>query len=358
MTGDLSRTLRVLIFRVGSLGDTLVALPAFRLIVNAYPNAERRLLTCISDNHKATPVQSILDGTGFVHGYYDYSTGTKKIKEMMRLARQIRKWKPNILIYLMEPKGLHRTLRDAAYFKWGCGIPHILGLPVSRDRRRVQPLDDTGRVEWEANRLVRCLTGLGEVNPEAPAFYRLALTEQERSAANLALRLLPDGIPVISASIGSKWRVNDWEDANWSELLRKLCDMYPDHALVMVGAKIEYHRSQRLLDHWSGPSLNLCGDLSPRESAAILQRAGIFIGHDSGPMHLAASVGTRCVAIFSARNPPGEWFPLGEGHQVLYHQVPCYGCKLDICTKYNKRCILSIRVDEVIEAVRRILGDR
>lgn len=357
MVDDFLKTKRVFIFRVGSLGDALVALPAFHLIAKTYPNAERRLLTYLSDNHKATPVQSILEGTGFVHGCYDYSAGTKTIRGIMRLSRQIRAWKPEVLIYLMGPKGLHRTLRDAAYFKWVCGIPHIIGLPISRDKREVQPLGKTGRVEREANRLVRCLGKLGDVDPDDTAFYRLRLTEEERNTANRKVDALPEKMPVISVSIGAKCSVKDWEDANWTELLIKLGGMYPAHALVMIGAKVERQRSEKLLHNWRGPALNLCGELSPRESAAVLQKADIFIGHDSGPMHLAASVGTRCVAIFSSRNLPGEWFPLGEGHQILYHQVPCSGCKLEVCRRYNKRCILSIRVNEVVEAVKRILED-
>jgi ADP-heptose:LPS heptosyltransferase len=57
---------------------------------------------------------------------------------------------------------------------------------------------------------------------------------------------------------------------------------------------------------------------TPRESAALLARAAAFIGLDSGPMHLAASVGTPVVAIFSTQNPPGAWFPVGRRHRILY----------------------------------------
>ena len=73
--------------------------------------------------------------------------------------------------------------------------------------------------------------------------------------------------------------------------------------------------------------MNLCGLLNPRESAAALKMAKIFVGHDSGPMHLAASVGIPCVAIFSARNKPGVWFPYGNQHKVVYHPIDCYGCE-------------------------------
>jgi ADP-heptose:LPS heptosyltransferase len=70
-------------------------------------------------------------------------------------------------------------------------------------------------------------------------------------------------------------------------------------------------------------------------------------------MHLAASVGTVCVSIFSARNRPGIWFPFGNAHEVIYHKTDCFGCNLEVCTIEKKKCILSISVDEVVAAARR-----
>jgi hypothetical protein len=63
------------------------------------------------------------------------------------------------------------------------------------------------------------------------------------------------------------------------------------------------------------------------------------------------------VAIFSARNPPGQWFPRGRGHQVLYHRTECFNCGLSVCRQYAKRCILGISVEEVVRAVGRVLGE-
>ena len=64
--------------------------------------------------------------------------------------------------------------------------------------------------------------------------------------------------------------------------------------------------------------LNLCGDVTPRLSALVIDRAKIFMGHDSGPMHLAASVGTPSVSVFSRHAKPGIWFPLGAHNRVFY----------------------------------------
>ncbi len=70
---------------------------------------------------------------------------------------------------------------------------------------------------------------------------------------------------------------------------------------------------------------------------------------------IVAAVGTPCVTIFSACNKPGVWFPYGRRHKVIYHQTECYGCGLDTCEHEGKRCITSIEVKDVFEAVKKIL---
>ena len=58
------------------------------------------------------------------------------------------------------------------------------------------------------------------------------------------------------------------------------------------------------------------------------------------------------MAIFSSQAPPGEWFPRGPNHRVIYHKTECSGCRLIDCPVHQKKCILSISVGEVAEAVR------
>jgi len=125
--------------------------------------------------------------------------------------------------------------------------------------------------------------------------------------------------------------------------------------LVMVGVAAESDVSDQAAADWKGPKLNLCGKLTPRETGAVLKHARAFLGQDSGPMHLATSVRVPCVAVFSARNKPGIWFPNGSGHRVIYHQTPCYGCGLEFCEQFAKACITSVTVDEVLGAVESVL---
>jgi ADP-heptose:LPS heptosyltransferase len=88
--------------------------------------------------------------------------------------------------------------------------------------------------------------------------------------------------------------------------------------LVMVGAADERALCEDLAPLWKGPVLNLCGTLSPRETAAALRHCKLLVCHDSGPMHLAATQQTRCIALFGNYNRPRKWYPFGSGHRVVY----------------------------------------
>jgi ADP-heptose:LPS heptosyltransferase len=161
---------------------------------------------------------------------------------------------------------------------------------------------------------------------------------------------------MIAMSIGTKVDVKDWGDDNWKVLLRELSKRLPHWGLVAVGAPVEHDQSAGVLAAWHGLSVNLCGKLSVRESAAVLEGMRLFICHDSGPMHLAAAVGTPCAAIFSARSLPGAWFPYGTGHTVFYKQTDCAGCRLDVCLEFKKKCIAAITVAEVEAGILSMLS--
>jgi hypothetical protein len=84
----------VLIYRLGSLGDTVVALPCLHLVARTYPNAQRVLLTNFPVNSKAPAAAAVLGGTGLVHGYMRYTVGTRRVGELLRLAWLIRRFSP------------------------------------------------------------------------------------------------------------------------------------------------------------------------------------------------------------------------------------------------------------------------
>lgn len=341
---------RVLVYRLGSLGDTLVSLPAMNVVARAFPNAERRLLTNFPIAQKAPPSAAVFENTGLVHSYERYEIGLRNPLKLLGLVWRIRRWKPDALVYLAPPRGLDVARRDLSFFKMA-GVRNFYGLPLTTDLQECRTLAD-GTTEREGDRLSRTVADLG--TPEEGS-YLLRFTPTETAKAAEILAPL-DGRPFFAISLGTKLQTNDWGVENWKALLARLAVQYPEHGLVATGAKDDLESTNYVLAGWNGasnvPSLNLCGAIAPRESGAIFNRAAVYLGHDSGPLHLAAASGARCVGIFSARNPAGKWWPYGEGHQIHYHRVSCSPCGLDVCIAEGKRCLLSIHVDEVMNSVK------
>jgi heptosyltransferase-3 len=356
-----SSTKRVLIYRLGSLGDTVVALPAYHLIAGAFPNAERRLLTNFPVDAKAPPAAAILENTDLIHGYFRYAAKTRNPRELLALWWKLFRWRPEVLIYMGPSRGVKTAFRDEKFFRL-CGISRIIGVPLTEDMQKSRWQGSEQALEPEASRLVRNLAQLGDTDLDAPESWDLHLTQTEQTSAGEILKPALDAPdrPILAVSVGTKVQSKDWGRDNWRALLHRLAALYPNYALALCGAGEESDASEFAAAGWrensQSPVINLCGLLTPRESAAAISRARLFIGHDSGPMHLAAAVQTPCVAIFAARNKPRVWFPYGKQHRVLYHQTDCWGCGLETCIVEKKKCLTSITVDEVVTEVRALLG--
>jgi len=343
---------RILVYRLGSLGDTCVALPALRIVRQAYPEARVTLFTNLPVSEKTAPAVALLEGMGLVDDYLAYPVGVRDIWALARLLWRLRRRRFQVAVNLTAWRGEFALRRDARLFRL-CGIRRRLGF--KEEEARALRFDAAGQAEHEAKRLLRRVAELGQADLADQRWYNLDLTTEELQRAGIELNKGGINGDYLAFSLGTKVSTNDWEQQNWRQLIRVLGGAYPRLGCVFVGAAGEAERVRDCLEDWPGPKLNLCGQTSPRGSATTLAAARVFVGHDSGPMHLAAAVGTPCVAIFSARNPPGQWFPLGQGHEVLYHKVSCALCGLDECLVEQKRCIRGVTVDEVVAAVMRQL---
>lgn len=347
---------RVLIYRLGSIGDSVVALPSLNLIARSFPRAERILLTNIQNNRKAAPMSDIIAPAGLIHSSITYPLGTRNIKALWRLRSRIAQSAPQALVYLTKPRGTVTVFRDVLFF-FLCGIPKLIGVPFLPSQQKVLAIEKGRIYESEANRLARCLKYLGKIDTKDPKLWDLKLSSNEMATAKDLLNQKLNSNVFITASVGTKVKTKDWGKDNWYQLLSLVSSRFPDLGLALIGSYDERLRCDYVARGWRGPKLNLAGAASPRESAAVMAKSVLFLGHDSGPMHLAAAAGVSCVAIFSSRNKPGEWYPAGNGHTILYNYVDCLGCNRMRCIDRNSMCIKSISVDKVFSTVRGKLKD-
>jgi ADP-heptose:LPS heptosyltransferase len=347
---------RILIFRTGSLGDTVVALPAFHLIARAFPDSHRTILANlpVGIGKKEAPIASVLAASGLVDEFISYDVHTRSIRDLLALASRIRALKFDAVVYLMPQRNLRSLVRDRLFFGLG-GISRVIGLNYGSNYHAHLKLPGEDRFESEASRLLRNLSAIGAADIDDPAMWDLGLNSEEREQVRAMIRGWRGSGRFIAASVGTKVDTNHWGIDRWQHWAAAQSTPDPEIGLVLIGAPDEIQESASIAQCWNGPVLNLCGKLTPRQSAALLEMARIYVGHDSGPMHLAAAVGVPCVAIFSARWQPGIWFPRGNEHRVLYRKTPCCGCKRTTCEEFDKMCIRAITVDDVVAATRELM---
>jgi heptosyltransferase-3 len=309
----------LVIFRIGSIGDAVVSVPCFHAIARAFPQHRKVLLTNTIDMARASSVESILHGTGLIDETVYFPRGRSKVRNSVAIARRLRSLAPEALVYLAPRTTGLQVYRDLLFFR-AAGIARVIGAPLGIGVRECRIDPATGELEYEAQRLARTLGSAIPVDLTLPS-WDLRLGPQELATASKHLANLPGPQTVLALSPGARIPAKDWGEERWAALIRLLQVRLPDISLVFVGAPDERPLAQRLAEIWTGASLNLCGELTPRESAAVLARCSVLACHDSGPMHLAASQGTPCVALFGNYNLPRQWFPYGAGHVVIHEPL-------------------------------------
>jgi heptosyltransferase III len=316
MDRSLSEKPCLVIFRIGSVGDTVVSLPCFHAIARKFPGHRRILLTNAVDSVRASSAESIINGTGLVHETLYFPVGRGKLRYSVALASKLRRLNADALIHLTPRTTALQVYRDLIFFRTA-GIRKIIGAPLRAGLRDCQVDPVSGELEYEAERLTRQLRPAVEVSLQQ-SDWDLRFTAAEQATARQKLLGLAGLRPLVALAPGARIPAKDWGAGCWEALIRLLQTRMPDISLVFVGAPDERKLAESLCQLWPGAMLNLCGDLTPRESAAVLSRCDLLICHDSGPMHLAASQGTRCIALFGNFNRPRQWFPYGAGHVVIH----------------------------------------
>ena len=352
----MSRT--VLVYRIGQLGDTLVALPAIAEIHRRHP-ADRLVL--VTDRHAGQPRYTssweVLGPTGWFNGvvyYHPAPTMLRKVLTGTRLFFKLKRLRPRVVYDLAPERNAAQIRRDRRFFTRLVGVHTYFGgqpLPkFGKDRNGSLP-----RIEPEWKRLLRIIGVEDEF-----ASFRLPIPDS--ALRNVARCFARRGIgaksPAIAIGPGSKMPSKRWPLDRFRELGLRILAANPERRLIVLGDRDDAPLGELLCRDWGRRTYNFAGSFSVYESAAALARCEGYVGNDTGTMHLAAMVGTPCVALFSARDYPGQWEPYGAGHVVLRHETDCAGCMLETCTVRNNECINRISVEEVQIAIRSIVSGR
>ena len=350
----------ILIYRIGQLGDTIVALPAIWAIRRHFPTAHLALLSDTHGNETYVSAQSVFPQDGLFDKWLTYPAkyeGTS-LRGMFDLLVELRRNKFDTLVYLAPRRRTpSQVQRDLVFFRMA-GIHTFIGhrgFEILSKKDSNKPLV---KLQHEADHLLFRLSLTGIPVPDfGCGEMDLKLTSIEREAGrswmmnhsdNNSGRCLPVGIGPGSKKPSKVWPVENYVELG--KILIREFNLFP----VVFGGKEDIALANHLIAQW-GRGECAAGQMTVRESAAALSYCRVFIGNDSGAMHLAAAVGTTCIVAFSAQFHPGAWYPYGEGHVVLREYVSCEGCMLDECNR-GMDCLKAISVKKMVDASFAVLS--
>lgn len=348
--------MRVLVFRIGQLGDTLVAVPALRVVRTQFPGAHVTLLCDASVGPKSVTPASVLQGTGLIDESIIYQPVRRdrgnnlgQFAEVLRLWRKIAFGGFDLLVYLPpSARSPLRILRDRILF-FSTGIPRSIGFKASRHAT----IDaDPAEADWILARLERDglpIPAAGKGDASLP----VSESELRQFSAWSAAAGFDSQARWIAVGAGTKMPAKQWPAERYAEVLKSLNLRYGLRPLIL-GSPDERAVGNQILQT-VGTGLNACGELSVKGSLAALERCVLYLGNDTGTMHLAAAVKRPCVAVFSFRVTRTSWYPYGVPSRVLRHDVPCKGCGLSVCTENANRCLAGIGTGEVLAACEDLL---
>lgn len=123
--------------------------------------------------------------------------------------------------------------------------------------------------------------------------------------------------------------------------------------VVLTGSESEHDLIESVRTAMGVPSISFCGALELAEMAALIERAPLLIANNTGPVHLAAAVGTPVVDLYALTNP--QHTPWAVPHRVLNHEVPCRHCYKSVCPEGHHDCLRRVEPAQVVTASLELL---
>jgi len=341
---------RFLIMKSGLLGDTLVSLPALHCLRSAFRDAHITYVwQQLPSKSVATP-PDILRDSGLVDRFIGYSIEGnywQRNLAIVKLFLSLRINQYDIGIVLEAP---FWPATRKSFLRWS-GIPLVVGPDGRQEKIYRSPDGNLPQVEHIADSLVSVLRPIVSKLPGLQdGIFRLPLSNAEQiDAVNWCCsRGWRQNGTLVAFAPGSNMASKRWPLESFAAVGRHLIDEFGIMPIV-VGGPDDRDRAVQLITRW-GIGINATGELSVRQGVAVLAQCRLFVGNDTGTMHMAVAAGVRCVAIFASIDMPGRWSPYGAGHHIFRLNVPCSGCLLRECDMGDQHCIRLISATEVTRA--------
>lgn len=336
---------RICIIKPSALGDVVQTLPLLPMLKERFPRAEiswviNSQFASLLEGHPALDHVIPFDRQG------GWSAWPPLLKDLRRRNFDL----------VFDLQGLFRT----AMMTWATGAPVRIGLETARELSHLschQLIPDSGKQVPAYNRVWRVAEalGMGSLGRETV----IAIREEDRRKVNQQLSRLTR--PFLAIQPGAQWLTKRWPVEKFAEVAVKAARML-ELDIVLIGAPSERPLAQQLqlqiqTEKQDARVVNLAGETSLKQLAALMERAEILLTNDSGPMHLAAGLKVPLVGVFTSTSARRSGPPPSPLTRLVSTESACQACYKKRCPKSGTAhlaCQQGLEVDRVWEAVHQL----
>ena len=346
--------MRVLIVKASALGDIINALPVLDYLKQSSPGIE-------IDWVVEEQFSQILEGNPLLSQLH--LVRTKAWRKQPFAAQTFR-----------EIGQLKQTLRERDYdlvfdiqgnlksgvICWASGCSDRIGFEREDLQESLNALFTTRRIplrrqDYHVTEKYLRLVSI----PFARDFRAMTLTSsiqtspEENANAEILLATLSDGL-VFLFQYGTTWQTKFWSEKSWIELGRAVLDRFPESSILFPWGNDGERAAVVRIASGIGPGSRVLERYSLKGLTALLKKVDLVVGGDTGPVHLAAAVGTPTVSFYRASDGKASG-PRGERHVVIQSPMHCTRCFRTRCDQ-DAQCRETIKVQTVLAGVDALLA--
>jgi len=353
---------RVLLIRLRLIGDVVLSTPVIRALRRAFPDAT---LTYLVERDAAAVVAGNRDLDRIIA--VERTRGLQRVLDDAKLAWQLRRDRYDVVIDMHGgPRSSWLALATGAGQRIGYDMPgrqwmYTRTIPRARELRPRHSVLN----QWDL------LAGIEGWPGDAadPARDAVAMPIDPEADRRIVVRLRSAGVApghqliVLHVSASNPFR--RWPEPAFAEVVASLVSQSPDRRVILSSGPSDRLAADRivaaaraLLPAAARSQVIDFGEFDLAELRALVERSVLFIGGDTGPLHVAATTATPIVAIYGptlpARSTPWR-NPSIPSESIEIAGLPCRPCDQRVCAPGDYRCLTTIKPADVVVAAERML---
>lgn len=333
---DRKSTRSVLVISLKRVGDVILSIPAFRAIKQSLPKSQ---VTVFADSY----TKDILDRISFIDAVVPYGKDSSFLKK----AKRVRKLSYNAFDLAVDLTCDYTF--EGAFWTWLSGAKFRVGYDTwKRGLLFHQPVEPPKEVIHAIDEILNVPQTIGLKTKDKKLKISASKEATDTVKKFLQNNAVKRNALLIGIHPGGYYPTQRWLSERFAEVADILTEKHKARIVLIGGPKEEKIIRQITIRMTSQPLVFFnkpLGDL-----LALLQSCHLLVCNNSGPLHMAAALGTRTVSTMGPTLPE-RWWPQGKEHIVLRKELPCMPCNEGYCRLKTLECMKLITVKDMLEAV-------